>query len=39
LPWLYNLAVALPSGAAVLLGGKLAARWVRPRLVAATSSG
>ena len=29
-PWWYNLAVALPSGAAVLLGGKLAGRWVRP---------
>jgi hypothetical protein len=39
LPWWYNLAVALPSGAAVLVGGTLAAKWVRPRLVAATSGG
>lgn len=29
-PWWYNLAVALPSGPAVLLGGLLAARWVQP---------
>jgi hypothetical protein len=28
-PWWYNLAVALPSGLAVFLGGKLADRWVR----------
>jgi hypothetical protein len=28
-PWWYNVAVALPSGAAVLLGGKLAGSFVR----------
>jgi hypothetical protein len=30
-PGWYNLAVALPSGAAVLLGGRLAARFVQGR--------
>ena len=30
-PWWYNLAVALPSGAAVLLGGRLAGSFARPR--------
>jgi hypothetical protein len=29
-PWWYNLAVALPSGLAVLLGGRLARGWARP---------
>ncbi len=40
-PWWYNLAVALPSGLAVLLGGKLAGRWVRrsPVSVPARSRG
>ena len=40
-PWWYNLAVALPSGLAVLLGGKLAGRWVRrsPMSVPARSRG
>ncbi|HEX6996599.1 MAG TPA: hypothetical protein VF322_00550 [Gammaproteobacteria bacterium] len=28
-PWWYNLVVALPSGPAVLLGGRLARRWSR----------
>jgi hypothetical protein len=36
-PALYNLAVALPSGAAVLLGGRIAARFTRSR--APVSSG
>jgi hypothetical protein len=30
IPWWYNLLVALPSGPAVLLGGKLAGRFTRP---------
>jgi hypothetical protein len=30
-PWWYNLAVALPAVPAVLLGGKLAGRFGRPR--------
>jgi uncharacterized membrane protein YeaQ/YmgE (transglycosylase-associated protein family) len=35
LPWWYNLAVAIPAAPAVLLGGKLAAAFVRrPRAVA-----
>jgi hypothetical protein len=29
-PWWYNLAVALPAAPAVLLGGRLAGRFVRP---------
>jgi hypothetical protein len=31
-PGWYNFAVALPSGLAVLLGGRLAARFTRPRV-------
>jgi uncharacterized membrane protein YeaQ/YmgE (transglycosylase-associated protein family) len=35
LPWWYNLAVAIPAAPAVLLGGKLAAAFMRrPRAVA-----
>lgn len=30
-PWWYNLAVALPSGLAVLLGANLAHGWARPQ--------
>jgi hypothetical protein len=37
-PWWYNVLVALPSGPAILLGGRLAARFVRagPPIAAAT---
>jgi len=36
MPWWYNLLVALPSGPAVVLGGRLAARFARaPSAVAA----
>ena len=38
-PGWYNLAVALPSGAAVLLGGRLAARFVRGQGAAAGAGG
>jgi len=30
-PWWYNLGVALPAAPAALLGGRLTARFVRPR--------
>ena len=32
-PWWYNVAVALAAAPAVLLGGKLAGRFVRPSVV------
>jgi hypothetical protein len=35
LPWWYNLLVAVPSGPAVLLGGRLAQGFVRPGLTVA----
>ena len=34
-PWWYNLGVALPAAPAVMLGGKLAGRYVAPRVAAA----
>ncbi len=38
LPWWYNLCVALPSGPAVLLGSRLAARFVRAGLPIASAT-
>lgn len=36
-PWWYNLAVALAAAPAVLLGGRLAARFLRPRAAIAAA--
>jgi hypothetical protein len=38
MPWWYNVFVAIPSGPAVLLGSRLAARFVRPDLPIASAT-